>query len=756
MCVKLLSQLDEHVIDMGGVLVGYTGPLLLASCLGALLLTTHKLPSWRMSWFQKIISSIRRHSIESADYGHDIAIQKKNQFGRGEANFDALAIWLVTIPMLVSIFAYLPLVVQSAEEYAVEEGLNVQQVQVEWVSYTFGWGSVLCLGFFMIPVTRHSILLAAMGWSPILALRIHVWSGYLSFILMMIHGIMLVPVWFVYYDYPVWQQIIPNPECWVWKERNVNIVPSCSHALYNLTGIFAAVFFIILWGSSLHWFRRRNYRLFYLLHVSFGSLTLLGIILHVSYILVYMIPSIIYYLASTMPTLIQALASRFRGGVKIRKVILVPNSGGCVELHLEAHDTTLCKLENDPCSYVKVCVPKISLVWHPFDVYRGCDNTIRFLFRPVGPFTTQFSQYLLESHTRPVTLVDGLYCGANKCQEALQHDCVTIVAGGVAITPFLTFLPALFKELRNIKTNKLKVIVLHWSCREAGLCTFVIQNYINPILKRAKGLETLKVAVYVYQTGDKNIARDSDLKHVETSNTALDPKSDEDMEACDRVVEQSGGSQTTNAGEVVDKEGPESECTLENSTDGQGHPFELARMMPRRYSSLFWNIPFFVAVSTAIWFGFWYLFTSQGSHHVMSYYDQCRMTWITVYCALMYVGFGIVVELSVLMMGKFWPKPKIDSFDVMYSPAEPLKQEQSIDHQEIDTDEYIIDNVTMSFRSGRPTEFEIFELARQAEEPGIFMCGPSSLTRMVKKEASKENSLLGLTRYCLYDEPYEL
>jgi hypothetical protein len=112
----------------------------------------------------------------------------------------------------------------------------------------------MCLVFFLIPVTRHNVLLAAMGWSPIHALRIHIWFGYLAFVFMLIHGVMLVPVWFLCtfqrrtdlasnsvlsdqcvvslvilaflllplrvlwtdYDYPVWQQIVPNRQCWTW------------------------------------------------------------------------------------------------------------------------------------------------------------------------------------------------------------------------------------------------------------------------------------------------------------------------------------------------------------------------------------------------------------------------------------------------------------------------------------------------------------------------------------------------------------
>lgn len=324
-----------------------------------------------------------------------------------------MAIWLVVIPVMISVFASIPLTLAHADEKAAEKGKNPMQLRIEGVSYLFGWGSVLCLAFFLIPVTRHSILLAAMGWSPIHALRIHIWAGYLSFVLMLIHGIMLVPVWFLYYDYPVWQQIVPNEACWDWtwtKETRKEIQPYCGHVFYNWTGLMAAAFFIILWGSSLNWVRRRNYKWFYLFHVVFGILTLLGIILHMHWTIMYFIPSFTYYLASMAPTLVQALASRFRGGVKILQVTRVRDSGGCVEVHLEAHETAQAEVDREPCQFIKLCVPKISLVWHPFSVYKSYgkedDKTVRFLFRPVGPFTMQLAASLT-SEERPVTLVDG-------------------------------------------------------------------------------------------------------------------------------------------------------------------------------------------------------------------------------------------------------------------------------------------------------------------------------------------------------------
>jgi Ferric reductase like transmembrane component/Ferric reductase NAD binding domain len=749
------------------MLCGVLGPMLLASTASVLLLTNHKLPNWRLSWIQKTLSSLRRHRDDVAKYGHDIAM-KKNQFGRGEANFNVMAVWLIVFPQIIGVFAYIPSSLKYADERAAEEGLNPMQLRVEYISYLFGWGSTMCLVFFLIPVTRHSILLAAMGWSPILALRIHVWSGYLAFIYMFLHGIMLVPVWFIYYDYPVWQQIIPNNECWTWKESNVDIVPSCNHVFYNWTGIVAAIFFIVLWGSSLHWFRRRNYRLFYLFHIIFGTLTLLGIILHMHWFIIYLIPSMTYYLASTMPTLVQALASRFRGGVKVRQAVVIPDSGGCFELHFEAHDTALEKLTSEPCMFVKVCVPKISLVWHPFDVYKGDDSTVRCLIRPVGPFTKKFAEFMTRTDERPITLVDGFYSGADKSEEAIQHDCVTIVAGGVAITPFLTLLPALLDKIKSSDgIVKTKVIAVHWACREAGLCSFIVENYINQILLSARFIANdVNLTFYIYKTGVgvKSIESSSESSTSENMTAVVETKNGDNLEAAEKGVnkddidsEAIDKSQTFPSGNI-DKKDSVIRCSPRQSWSipffstffpSESHPLELARMIPGRFSSPIWNIPLFVSFSFAIWFGFWFFFT-QDNFEVESYYNLSRMTWVTIYGVLMYIGFGIVIEVTVLGLRNYWPKPSFDSFNVVYSRALPSKtgtdQGKDLKDVEIDTDDYCPKkNINLIYRNGRPTEVQIFEDAKKAIEPGIFMCGPTLLTQMVKKEASKENSIFGLT-----------
>ena len=791
--------MKHEVQDWSSVLVGAIGPTILLSCLCSLFLTSHRLPVWRFSWFNKIAVGMRRHPsdvtstthartttgrlgsamkffvaslrlpfrsmAEDAKYGRDLATSKVNQFARGEPNFNVMAFWLAFLPMVIGILGSIPSSLERSEERAIQRGTSVTKRQIEGISYLFGWVSCVCLAFFLIPVTRHSVLLAAMGWSPIHALRIHIWFGYLSFVFMLVHGIMLVPVWFIYYPYPVYQQIVPNRKCWTLTgEAAEEIEPDCDHVFANWTGIVAAVFFIVLWGSSLNWVRRRNYRLFYSCHVIFGTLTLLGIILHMYWFVIYFIPSLIYYLASTTPTLVQALASRFRGGVKISKVVLVEDGGGCVEVHIEAHETARSVLNREPCQFIKLCVPKISLIWHPFDVYQNfsvngkTDNTVRFLFRPVGPFTKELAKQLTSSIERPVTLVDGFYLGSNKTVLAMQHDCVTMIAGGVALSPYLTLIPSMLNEIaamssKGIGSVKTTSIVLHWVCREPGLRDFYVSNYLNTIVQRARALNLdLTLGIYIYLTGDSKATAEMPEEKCPTieapqDSQFVDPTDKTQVELESASSDREGKSSSKNES---DEDGA---AIIADTEDSRGHPLELARMLTRRYSNPIWNIPFFVFFSGANFFGLWYLF-SENPDRPSSYYELSKPTWVTLYAVLIYVAFGVLAEACILGLRKYWPQPSLDQFEIV-SVRSIHENDKVVDDESLFSSDKN-NCVTFVYRNGRPSCDQLFDDARKAAEPGIFMCGPSALTNMVKAEASKENSYLGLTRYCVYDEPYEM
>jgi predicted ferric reductase len=837
----MLAGMDRIDLYTRMALAGLVTPTVIVSCACALLLTSHTLPaSTGTSFIRKTLAGLRQHPLATAatattndaNYGRDLALKKVNQFGRGEPDFNVMSWWLIVIPTSFAMLCYLPLCYKWANDAKIEDpSVNEMQIRVEYISYLFGWQSTLCLTFYLIPVTRHSVLLAAMGWSPIHALRIHIWTGYLSFVFMLLHGIILVPVWFIYYDYPVWQQIVPNRQCWTAElDHEDESQPNCYHVFANWTGIVAAVFYIVLWGSSLNWVRRRNYRLFYIFHMVFGTLTILGIILHMYWAAFYFIPSITYYLASTAPTLLQAVASRCRGGVTMRRVVKVPDSGGCLEVHMEAHETAVAEMHREAYRYVKICVPQISLVWHPFDVYMAppqvgkttSSTTVRFIFRPVGPFTQKLAERLTtlsDANRKPLTLlVDGFYRGADKCEQALQHDCVTLVAGGVAITPYLSMLPALFQRISMNKDDqkvKTKTIVLHWVCRESGLCTFVVQNYLHRILKCAQAYlvhrPDIEVKVHIYVTGsngrkifDSTSNSSASASNIEDSvtlegssrtmhvsppskqsqgNAAVDSTKNLDVDSSgsqEKIIEVTNTKDEDSVGseDILDQSDLEDK-TVElvskvESVDGSkdtmsetaeiicanstGHSLELARMMPRRYANMVWNFPFFVAFSGASWLGVWYLVPPTSDEDPTSYSEYSSMTWITMFVVLMYVALGIIVEATVLGLRKYWPQPTLEDalFNKMRGPEKSVLDVdmENAGNEEVDDD--WTNDAAIVYHFSRPTEMDIFADARQAAEPGIFMCGPTGLTGMIKKEARLENSYLGLTRYCLYDEPYEM
>jgi predicted ferric reductase len=247
---------------------------------------------------------------------------------------------------------------------------------------------------------------------------------------------------------------------------------------------------------------------FYLLHVILGTLMILSSILHYAFIALYWMPSIAYYLASTSPTLVQALASRYRGGVKIMKVVQLPDAAGCFEVHVDTTRESTVALNKIPSQFVKLCVPKISVVWHPFTFFAHPKDptTLRFLCRPVGPFTKKLAEHLT-GPTRPVTILDGFYAGANRCNEAQLHDHVTIVAGGVAITPFLSMIPCLIMDLSSNGTSSsyTKSISLHWACREKGLLSYVSKNYLFFFQAQARAAD-IAFDITIYHTGAKTIS----------------------------------------------------------------------------------------------------------------------------------------------------------------------------------------------------------------------------------------------------------
>jgi predicted ferric reductase len=776
---------DPLALEWSFILTAFTLPPLIAASFSYLLLTNAPLPANKLGWINKMIAYVVRFRPESAEEGYHIA--KKNQFLKGEPNFNLIAMLVIGATCVVQLTFRKPDIEHvdaEAEEFGWDD-LRVGREQILGGSYLSGWIGIFALMWFLIPVARHSVLLVALGWSPVHALRIHIWAGHLSFLFVSLHAATMLVVWFLD-PIPVYQQFIPPASCWAWdaknisnphEERNAKLIPirqeprhdgeihyGCFWQWHNLTGLIAIIIFTALWVSSLHWFRRRNYRLFYLLHVTLGTCMILSSILHYGFIVLYLLPSIAYYLASTSPTLVQALASRYRGGVKILKVVQLPDAAGCFEVHVDTTKESTVALNKMPSQFVKLCVPKISVVWHPFTVFAHPNDptTLRFLCRPVGPFTKQLAKHLT-APTRPVTILDGFYAGANRCNEALLHDHVTIVAGGVAITPFLSMIPSLINEVSSNGTHSsyTKSISLHWACREKGLLSHIGKNYLTLFQTQARAAG-ISFDITIYNTG---------AKPVEDCENAFDKTSEFDLSLKDSSRTRSeNASQSLAADSLSDSNDGEREgvSDIQGNEDNDTHnmdskiagdkffkeqlgfPMELGRMMPARFSKLCSNIPLFVAFNIAVWPTYIVLHKTYLLEEEKNFKELSSAAFYTVVVVLMFGVFGFLLESIVLHCRSYWPSENLDSFELVVEGSLNVRANMTGPANSKSNNDELFKIVP-----GRPTGQQLLEGARKAEAPGIFLCGPEKLIHMVKKETKKDNYWLGRTRYCLYEEPFE-
>jgi predicted ferric reductase len=797
---------DSEALAWSATLVGLVAPLLVAACISTLFLTNAPLPAPKSSWINRFFAAVRSFRVEDAKYG--VALSKKNQFGLGEPNYTMIAAWLVAVPNLALFIIWVYRTPEQATGFDFMEAEDLRRRSIKRISNLSAIMGVYALAFFLIPVTRHSVLLVAMNWSPVHALRIHIWAGYTSFLFVTLHSVLHLVLWIRRSSQiPIHAQFIPSLHCW---KSEFSVDSACYRQIYNLTGMLAYLCFVILWATSLHWFRRKWYRVFYLFHITFGPLMILCSIWHYSMITVYLLPSILYYLASTSPTLVQAVSSRFRGGVKIKKVVVLEDAGNVLEIHVATDSHAHAVLtDNHPSKYIKLCVPKISVVWHPFTVFSHPNNptTMRILFRPVGPFTKELRSQLL-APKRPVTLIDGFYRASDHCQEALRHDHVTIVTGGIGITPFISMI---FTLLRAIYVHDsvegvppLRSITMIWSCRELGLVNFVKEQYFDDMLNIAKSIPGFSLKLKLFCTGQKQIKHpfsDSKQRDIEQSGLRSDTSeyihfesSEENAEGPEDGGSIDGSDTSPVIGHQYDLEQPGSisdfsdcvffksaestEIPAEKSSLGatenthvpcaddwkqetrersdnheQGHAMELARMMPGRNSKIQWNIPYFLVFTSCICLGFHFEFVPSSWTHT-SYKGMSRAVWPTLLLIEMAFTIGTVTEVVVLLFRYKWPAPKADTFDVLSSAAtgrarhsEDLDAVLSVDSTS---------NSSIEVLPGRPGPEDILVEACMACAPGIFVCGPPALVQMARAEARKENSLLGLTRYCIYEEGFEM
>lgn len=486
--------------------------------------------------------------------------------GGGDPNVHFWTALTVLLPgLLVTFWPQMATSPNVWKDRAEHFGVKEWQSRVSLLAAVTGDAAVMALSLFLVPVAKHSPLLTVFGLSFSQALVFHKVAGWISLVFSVWHG----GLYLMDYAAPalmegnddddddqaaaggfqgIARQVIPPARCWTLKALGFhgtdfgmtpkNITDTtmtnhfqpflmdghereqlrghygCNRYFFNLTGLVSLLAFVVLGFFSLPRVRRRAYGLFYTVHIPMAWIMLLGAIAHITYVSLFLIPNIIYYLAPTVSVWIQQLvSSRRNAGVQLRSVTEIADSNGCCLVRLRNSTTEHeGKAEEGSAlgSVVKICVPEISSIWHPFSAMKDPNNgDILVLIRPTGPFTTKLLSHLMDARTNdpvgntdtansssplsssslPCVLVDGVYPAEYRWHaQSLQHDSVLLVAGGVGIVPFLSLLSELYQSASSSQEEdscRLRHVVLHWYCREEGLARFICQEFLPCFLRGA-------------------------------------------------------------------------------------------------------------------------------------------------------------------------------------------------------------------------------------------------------------------------------
>jgi NAD(P)H-flavin reductase len=748
---SFFSNLAHFILNdaKGGVpIVALAIPVLLSGSVCSLLLVRqlespvsrrtvalpYQLPSFLHRWLHQIYRSVR-----------------------GDRASDGTAFLLIFVPCLIYTVA-------SIHRHLYGQNLSLDDA-IMHIGNVFAITSEITLAILLVPVARHSSILHLVGWSPATAVCLHIWSGRIVVIGVLLHGGMHMFRWKALAGESLVSMLVPPAECWT-MEADSNYEPtcvdkdtdcSCYDRFRNLTGFIAGLGLIVIGVTSLHWFRRRFYALFYKVHIIAGPIVLLVTILHWNRSMVYMASSILYYVASSFPAMMESRTTcRRNDGVSIARVEQIPEPAmgnsprTCISLTMYASDVAMQRYRSS--AYIKLHAPELSAVSHPFTINTvpGQSNRIRVVFRVTGSFTRQLASRLTSpSIKKPTLYVDGYYGSPGRVAQVLGHDVVAFVAGGIGITPFLSLLLTVYSKLSNQgHLYETKTIYLHWICRDESLIDYIKREYFDPLLQMQNDAG-FQIKIILHRTS--MVA--SETKRVYPPLSHTESPSDDHQLIPESVEEDSLGS--------------------------DGVPFTPSRFAPGSKASCIGNLPSFLSFSTIAWIGLvvvWYFYS-----RVQSKKEVFSRVWSPIFITVLAVSVSVAVNISSRYgrddsdapMSAEWGAVKrdvedgeelVELRDLSGLPGDKVEEVDGLrlDSGNASAGGRVRRTVTIEEKKGRPTVHQLLNSLDEAKQGGLFACGPPLLMQNIRSTtkdrcfARCRRCLPGDSQITLYEEAFEM
>ena len=735
-----------------------------------------------------------------------IIIQRFRQWV-SRMGFDALSALFILLPCAVYFVAAV-----YRHLYAHGEEMAMEKKVME-IANAGGMMAMIALSWFLVPVARHSVLLSLMGWSAEKAIRMHIWAGRIGIVGVIWHGLGHMYRWYIRND-GVASMLFPKAACWTYQNDS-----SCYDLFRNFTGFLAMLFMVAIALSSLSFVRRASYGFFYKVHVIAGPASLLFAILHWNRMVLFLCPGILFYMASTVPVLVRLFRSYVsENGVKLVSAtdlscLNTTTSDGsmrsCMSITFEVDDEAARQYK--PGQYVKLSVPSISGISHPFTVNpvlsrnKQESNQMRLIFRATGQFTRCLSKSILDPTAAvssectvmaPHMIMDGFYGQSSLAEKVLGYDVAVIVAGGVGITPYLSLVSE-FCSLGGAETSvdepsigdiePPKSIELHWICRDSALIDHVKREYFAPLTVEGscKGLPR-SIRIVIHFTGrEQGNSNGTDAATPDYSGTA-------------------------------DIQAPQSQEVRTVQLGSGGLPFSPTRFSAGNTISILGNLPFFLTLSAISWFGLvsiWFIYVNYTSKSEILSRSYGILVLVPISLVIGFLSNVLLDKLDAENSLASWNFRRRHSYmglggenkggsgdefeDEEFTRANDeaglsLQNMSSLNHDanlERPSGECNGNGITASTadpeipnipqgglhgeeegrngeillekKSGRPSMDSILACLDSANNPGIFVCGPKKLVRDVKSVAKLRYSmrfrqLLDVSSPEIHEETFEL
>ena len=303
----------------------------------------------------------------------------------------------------------------------------------------------------LMPVSRRSIINAALGLSYERALLFHQACMHAVLVVVVAHAAVNV------------------------LENGVPILLSRAENSAGkgpIYGTVAAVLFALMATLASPPLRRRWWKLFKASHVLFFPIALILACIHAKMVIPYVLPPIGLYLLDRM------LATVYSARARVGQMVVLP-PGNAVRLHVHLENTHV-----GPDQFAWLCVPELGQTeWHPYTMVTEWEhpNDVAFLIALTPGNDSSFGARLVDmthdagGECTVKVRVDGPY--GRLPVDLRNYTAAVLIAGGVGITPMPRLTRACLDAHLGLK-GRMRSVTLMWTSRDADIFTTWLPGWL--------------------------------------------------------------------------------------------------------------------------------------------------------------------------------------------------------------------------------------------------------------------------------------